>query len=68
MQHFKITGDTIQLNQLLKASGLCETGADANTAIENKLVQVNGKTETRKRNKLAKGAVVDYNGITIKIE
>ena len=61
MEAFKIKDELILLNQLLKAMGWCETGGDANAAIEAGSVLVNGKIETRKRNKLRAGDKIEYN-------
>jgi ribosome-associated protein len=68
METFKIKEDHIQLNQLLKALGWCENGADANSAIENNEVMVNGEVELRKRNKIRQGFKVEFNGKTVVIE
>jgi len=67
METFEIQGDLILLNQLLKAINWCESGAQANAAIEAGLVKVNGKKELRKRNKLAKGAIVEFDGNKVKL-
>lgn len=68
METFKITGDHIQLNQLLKAMSWCSNGADANSAIENRMVKVNGVVELRKRNKIMRGFEVEFNGQSVFIE
>ncbi len=68
MEKFKIKGDFIQLNQLLKVLGWCESGAHANTSIENGWVKVNGETELRKRNKITAGMVVSFNHQSVNIE
>jgi len=60
MNTFKLRKETILLNQLLKALGWCESGAQANAAIEQGLVQVNGQQETRKRCQLNKGCIVTF--------
>lgn len=65
---FKITGEYIQLNQLIKAIGWCENGAEANDFIDKGLVKVNGQTELRKRNKLTAGAKVEYNKQIVVVE
>ena len=65
MEEFEITGDNIHLNQLLKLLHWCESGADANAAIENGEVKVNGEVELRKRNKIRKGAKVEFDGQTV---
>jgi len=68
METFKIKGEYIQLNQLIKAMGWCENGAQANTLIDNGLVKVNGMVEHRKRNKLIIGTRIEYNNQHIVIE
>lgn len=68
METFKIKGEYIQLNQLIKAMGWCENGAQANTLIDNGLVKVNGMVEHRKRNKLIIGTRIEYNNQYIVIE
>ena len=67
MTTFEIKEDIILLNQLLKAINWCESGAQANAAIEEGLVKVNGKKELRKRNKLIKGTIVEFNGEKVKL-
>ena len=59
-QVFIIRGDYIQLDQLLKATGLCGTGGEAHAAVESGQVLVDGHTETRKRAKLRGGQVVRF--------
>jgi ribosome-associated protein len=68
MEKFKIKGEIIHLNQLLKILNWCENGAEANSIIEQGLVKVNGKTELRKRNKLTKGMIVSYKKKEVEIE
>jgi ribosome-associated protein len=68
METFKIKGDHIQLNQLIKAMGWVANGAESNSVIENRLVKVNGDIELRKRNKIVKGFKVEFNGQQVEIE
>ncbi len=68
METFKIKGEFIQLNQLIKAMGWCENGAEANSLIDEGMVKVNGVTEHRKRNKLIPGSKVEFNGQSVTIE
>lgn len=49
----------IRLDQFLKFSGLVGTGGQAKLLIQDGLVLVNGKTETRRRRKLQIGDVVE---------
>jgi ribosome-associated protein len=67
METFTIKGDMILLNQLLKALNWCESGAQANAAIDAGLVKVNGKKELRKRNKLTKDMIVEFDGQKVKL-
>ena len=67
METFEFSGDYIELNKLLKASGLCETGGRAKIEIENGLVSVDGTVEYRKRCKLRNGQTVEYDGHTINV-
>ncbi len=67
METFEIQGEIILLNKLLKAINWCESGAQANNVIDDGLVKVNGKVELRKRNKLSKNAVVEFEGNKVKL-
>lgn len=68
METFKIKGEYIQLNQLIKAMGWCENGAQANILIDEGLVKVNGVVEHRKRNKLIIGSHIEFNKQQVTIE
>ncbi|MCB1954921.1 MAG: RNA-binding S4 domain-containing protein [Rhodocyclaceae bacterium] len=57
---FVIHGDYIQLDQLLKATGLCGSGGEAHAAVQSGQVLVDGNTEMRKRAKLRPGQTVRY--------
>ena len=68
MEKFKITGEYIHLNQLIKAIGWCENGAEANNAIDSGFVKVNGEVEHRKRNKIKSGDRVVFKELKVEIE
>ena len=68
METFKIKGEYIQLNQLIKIMGWCDNGAEANSFIDEGLVKVNGVVEHRKRNKLIVGSKVEFKNHTVVIE
>ena len=68
METFKIKEEYIHLNQLIKAMGWVANGAEANKAIEEMLVKVNGETETRKRNKIRKDDSVEFNKQKVVVE
>ena len=59
---FAVRGDFIQLDQLLKATGLAATGGEAHAAVEAGHVRVDGRPELRKRAKLRPGQRVRVGG------
>lgn len=59
---FAVRGDHIQLDQLLKACGLVDSGGAAHAAVEAGKVRVDGKPESRKRAKLRAGQRVSIGG------
>lgn len=65
-QNFKITGDYIELNKLLKASGVCGTGGQSKMIIKDGQVVVDGQIETRVRRKIKPGMTVVFDSQTIK--
>lgn len=62
---FAVRGDHIQLDQLLKAAGLCPSGGAAHAAISAGEVRVDGAVDVRKRAKLRPGQRVEYGGESI---
>jgi len=62
---FTIRGEFIQLDQLLKATGLVQSGGAAHAATTAGEVTVDGQTETRKRAKLRAGQRVRFAGTEI---
>lgn len=64
---FPVRGEYIQLDQLLKATGLSESGGAAHAAIADGFVRVDGQRETRKRAKLRPGQRVEFAGETIEL-
>jgi len=68
MESFKIKEEYIQLNQLIKALGWCENGAQANLVIEQGLVKVNEVVELRKRNKLYSKMIIEFDNQKVCIE
>ena len=60
---FAVRGEYIQLDQLLKATGLCESGGAAHAAIAEGRVTVDATVDTRKRAKIRPGQVVGFNNI-----
>jgi len=63
MEEFVLAGNEfIELNNLLKVLGLCDTGGMAKTVITEGRVTVNGKVELRKRCKIRTGDTVSFEG------
>lgn len=62
-----VRGDHIQLDQLLKVSGLCHSGGFAHSEIQAGNVLVDGAVELRKRAKLRVGQCVSYAGETVEL-
>ncbi len=65
---FEIKGEYIELIKLLKATGLCATGGMAKLVTEDGLVKVDGRVEHRKRRKIKRGQVVEFQGNFIEIQ
>lgn len=62
-----VRGDHIQLDQVLKVTGLCPSGGAAHAAIADGQVRVDGTVETRKRAKLRPGQKVEFDGETVEL-
>jgi ribosome-associated protein len=67
MIEFKLEGDFIPMIQLLKATGLVDTGGEAQIVVSEGEVQYNGEVDYRKRLKVRKGDTVEFRGQKIKI-
>jgi ribosome-associated protein len=57
--HFKIEGEYIELIQLLKATGIAQTGGHAKMIVDDGMVLRNGEIELRKRAKLIAGDKIE---------
>jgi len=61
MENFELEGrEFIELNNLLKVTGLCESGGLAKKLIADGLVTVDGEVELRKRCKIRAGQQVAF--------
>jgi ribosome-associated protein len=67
MIEFKLEGDYIPMIQLLKATGLVETGGEAQMVVIEGKVKYNGTVDYRKRLKVKKGDTVEFMGKQIKV-
>jgi ribosome-associated protein len=55
---FELTRDHVELNQLLKLAGLCDSGGAGKALVADGKVQVDGQPESRKTAKIRAGQVV----------
>ena len=68
MKEFKLNkAEFIQLCDLLKTTGLCQTGGHAKNVISEGLVKVDNDIELRKRCKIRVGQIVEFENQIIKI-
>jgi len=68
MQEFELEGrEFIELHNLLKVIGLCNSGGQAKLLIAEGLVSVGGQVETRKRCKIRAGQHVEFNGESVTV-
>lgn len=65
---FPLKEEFIPLIQLLKFTGVAESGAHASELVLEGMVLCNGETETRKRYKVRKGDTISIEDITIIVE
>jgi ribosome-associated protein len=68
MTEFELKTEYIELIKLLKLLRLVESGGMAKTVVEDGLVLLNGETEYRKRAKLRKGDVIEFEDETVEIK
>jgi ribosome-associated protein len=67
MHTIVLKDEFIKLGQVLKATGLVDSGVEAKIAIINGEVKVNGAVEIQRGKKLRNGDTVNYKGEKIKI-
>ncbi|AIR04370.1 ribosome-associated protein [Cedecea neteri] len=58
----------VELCDLLKLEGWCESGAQAKAVIAEGLVKVDGEVETRKRCKIVAGQTVTFESLSITVQ
>jgi ribosome-associated protein len=68
MEEFRLEeNEFIELNRLLKVTGLCDSGGMAKAVIAGGRVKVDGNVELRKRCKIRRGQVVEFEGHEITV-
>lgn len=68
MKSIEIYREPVELYKLLKFEGLASSGGEAKMLIADGLVQVNGAVETRKRNKIVSGDVIEFAGEAFRVQ
>ena len=64
---FELTDEYIELNNLLKVMGLCQSGGAGKAMVAQGIVKVNGKQELRKTCKIRPGQTVSVADVRIKV-
>lgn len=64
---FQLQGEFVELNQLLKLVGICDSGGAGKMIVANGDVKVDGKVELRKTCKIRAGQVVAIADVRIKV-
>ena len=64
---FELDRDYIELNQLLKLAGLCDSGGAGKQLVASGAVQVDGAIELRKTAKIRAGQQVRVDDVLIRI-
>ncbi len=67
MQEIIIDTEFIKLGQVLKLSGLADSGSYAKLFIADGLVSVNGQVDLRRGRKVYPGDVVEFQGDAVKV-
>ena len=64
---FQLNGEYVELNQLLKMVGLCDSGGAGKAIVADGLVSVDGQMELRKTAKIRAGSVVSLGDVSISV-
>jgi ribosome-associated protein len=64
---FELDGEYVELNQLLKLVGLCDSGGQGKMIVASGAVYVDGQQELRKTCKIHLGQVVRVDDVEIRV-
>jgi ribosome-associated protein len=64
---FQLESDFIELNQLLKLAGLCDSGGAGKALVASGAVRVDGVVELRKTCKIRAGQLVEIGDVRIDV-
>jgi len=62
---FQLRGEFVELNQLLKLTGVCDSGGAGKALVAEGVVSVDGQVESRKTAKIRAGQVVTLGDVRI---
>ncbi|MES2295608.1 MAG: RNA-binding S4 domain-containing protein [Pseudomonadota bacterium] len=65
--NFDLAGEFVELNQLLKLVGLCDSGGAGKAIVASGAVTVDGKPELRKTAKIRAGQLVSLGDVRIAV-
>ena len=65
---FDLAGEFVELNQLLKLAGLCDSGGAGKNMVASGVVSVDGKKELRKTAKIRSGQLVTVGDVQIRVQ
>ncbi|MGN6389713.1 MAG: RNA-binding S4 domain-containing protein [Burkholderiaceae bacterium] len=64
---FRLRGDSIDLNRLLKAAGVCDSGGAGKALVASGQVRVDGQPESRKTCAIRAGQTVTVGNVRIRV-
>ncbi|MFC3651249.1 RNA-binding S4 domain-containing protein [Dyella humi] len=64
---FELDRDYVELNQLLKLTGLCDSGGQGKQIVASGAVYVDGQQELRKTCKIHAGQIVQIDDVEIRV-
>jgi len=64
---FQLNGEYVELNQLLKLVGVCDSGGAGKALVAEGVVSVDGHVELRKTCKIRAGSVVTLGDVRITV-
>lgn len=64
---FTLEGEYVELNQLLKLVGACDSGGQGKQLVAEGLVHVDGQVELRKTCKIRTGQMVQFEDLVIEV-
>ena len=65
---FQLEREHVELNQLLKLTGVCDSGGAGKHLVASGAVKVDGEVESRKTRKIGAGSVVEIGDLRIRVD